>query len=321
VPQRLSRDDFHKTIELVGSLGTREWKVCKEYRLEDPPDAPERDSSPYALEGRYPFDSYSLVGRYPHDSSYRHKWRTYAPLEDTPDLFLRFARLSEREDPHDAMLEWVHQYGVLGHPDLRAQRYEAPQYASSFVQEVKRAAGILALYEAALNGDAEEAKSTMDKVSPDVGIGWHTYKVQFDHSMHIDREAFAAGSSDMVDAARNENWVEVALNMAAWDVQYMVGNDCSPALRVEKGCRNPSGVTAHWNFMSLLGAMYLQMYWLMAAGGNVARCRYCRRMISLASPAPDARKTRQDKKFCDDACRQRHHYHAKTKPRRQGKHS
>jgi hypothetical protein len=42
--------------------------------------------------------------------------------------------------------------------------------------------------------------------------------------------------------------------------------------------------------MSLLGAMYLQMYWLMAAGGNVTRCKYCGRIISLASPAPDARK-------------------------------
>ena len=99
----------------------------------------------------------------------------------------------------------------------------------------------------------------------------------------------------------------------------MVGNDCSPALRVEKGCRNPSGVTAHWNFKGLLGAMYLQMYWLMAAGGNVTRCKYCGWIISLAPPAPDARKTRHDKKFCDDACRQRHHYHTKTKPRRQAK--
>lgn len=66
------------------------------------------------------------------------------------------------------------------------------------------------------------------------------------------------------------------------------------------------------------GAMYLQMYWLMAAGGNVTRRKYCGRIISLTSPVPGARKTRQDKKYCDDACRQRHHYHTKTKPRRQG---
>jgi hypothetical protein len=63
----------------------------------------------------------------------------------------------------------------------------------------------------------------------------------------------------------------------------------------------------------------LQMYWLMVAGGNVTRCRYCGRIISLTSPLPGTRKTRQDKKFCDDACRQRHHYHTRTKLKRQGK--
>jgi hypothetical protein len=68
----------------------------------------------------------------------------------------------------------------------------------------------------------------------------------------------------------------------------------------------------------LYGAMYMQMYRLIAAGGNVTRCKYCGRIISLASPGPDARKTRQDKKFCDDACRQRRHYRTKTKPKRQG---
>jgi len=100
----------------------------------------------------------------------------------------------------------------------------------------------------------------------------------------------------------------------------MVGNYCSPILSVKEGSRDPFGVTASWNFKSLLGAMYLQMYWLMGSGGNVTRCRYCGRIISVASPAPDARKTpRQDKKFCDDACRQRHHYHTKTKLRRQSK--
>jgi hypothetical protein len=70
----------------------------------------------------------------------------------------------------------------------------------------------------------------------------------------------------------------------------------------------------------LYGAMYLQMYWLMAAGGNVTRCKYCGRIMSLTYPLPGgARKTRQDKKFCDNACRQKHHYHTKTKLKRQGK--
>ena len=93
---------------------------------------------------------------------------------------------------------------------------------------------------------------------------------------------------------------------------------CFPTLNIgEPG--GPSGVQSGWGFRNLLGPMYLQMYWLMAAGGNVTRCRYCSRIISLTSPLPGARKTRQDKKFCDNACRQRYHYHNKTKPQRQGR--
>jgi hypothetical protein len=71
-------------------------------------------------------------------------------------------------------------------------------------------------------------------------------------------------------------------------------------------------VKSHWNFYNLLGAMYLQVYWLMAFGENVARCQYCSQIISLARPHPEGRKRRSDKRFCDDACRQAHH-RSKTK--------
>ncbi len=64
--------------------------------------------------------------------------------------------------------------------------------------------------------------------------------------------------------------------------------------------------------------MYLQMHWLMAASGNVTRCKYCSRITSLASPTPDTRKTRRDKRASDDACRQRHHYHTKLNPSARG---
>jgi hypothetical protein len=66
-------------------------------------------------------------------------------------------------------------------------------------------------------------------------------------------------------------------------------------------------VTAGWNFESLLGAMYLQMYWLMASGSEIARCEYCGLLLSLARPNPEGRKRRSDRRFCGDACRQAHH--------------
>ena len=73
--------------------------------------------------------------------------------------------------------------------------------------------------------------------------------------------------------------------------------------------------------------MYLQMYWLVAAGEkHVARCQHCGKMINLMvrTPGPESegkrRKPRQDKRFCNDACRQRHHYQNTTKPKREAEH-
>ncbi len=60
-------------------------------------------------------------------------------------------------------------------------------------------------------------------------------------------------------------------------------------------------------FKSLLGAMYLQMYWLMAARSDLTRCEHCGLLISLARPTPEGRKRRRDQRFYGDACRQAHH--------------
>jgi hypothetical protein len=62
-----------------------------------------------------------------------------------------------------------------------------------------------------------------------------------------------------------------------------------------------------WTFDNLLGAMYLQMYWLMTSSASTARCEHCSQIISLGRPHPEGRKHRSDRRFCDDACRQAHH--------------
>jgi hypothetical protein len=61
------------------------------------------------------------------------------------------------------------------------------------------------------------------------------------------------------------------------------------------------------DFDSLIGAMHLQMWWLMASAGDITRCEFCGRIVSLARARPEGRKHRRDKRFCDDACRQAHH--------------
>ena len=86
-------------------------------------------------------------------------------------------------------------------------------------------------------------------------------------------------------------------------------------------------------FKSLLGAMYLQMAWLMSATGEVRRCRGpgCTRVITFEQPKapsedPGLRKnargkyrTRKDKVFCSQRCKGNWYYHNRIKPREPGK--
>ena len=37
-----------------------------------------------------------------------------------------------------------------------------------------------------------------------------------------------------------------------------------------------------WTFDNLLGAMYLRMWWIMLAGGDLVRCEHCGRSMSLS---------------------------------------
>jgi hypothetical protein len=86
----------------------------------------------------------------------------------------------------------------------------------------------------------------------------------------------------------------------------IVDKSCSQSLVLDidgMAQPGPSAVKLIWSFDDLLGAMYLQMYWILTSGGNLVRCEHCKRVISLARPHPQGRKRRRDKRFCDDACR------------------
>jgi hypothetical protein len=102
-------------------------------------------------------------------------------------------------------------------------------------------------------------------------------------------------------------YLEYALEVAACVVEDVVRHFCYQTLRVKPGIHDPSQPVTGWRFTNLLGAMYLQMYWLMAAGADVAHCEYCGRIMPLATPILGARKPRSDKRFGDDNCRQKNH--------------
>jgi hypothetical protein len=295
----LSKRDFDTTGRLMGGrFASREWKVCETYELTKSRGTSEGDA-----------DSYLVVPKYRYGPGTFGKWRSYEPLEETPDLFLKFARLYQAQDRPEAMLEWARTYGTLGHgqpPWVRG----APQDAKGFWEAVERAAGLLALYEGVLNRDSQSVQRALLKEFPYMGIWWSIYDEPpappADHGL-MDLEFLASQIAEYVEEFYEGDYLGYTLETVADEVELMVGTLCRPVLKVEEGSHDPSEVTAQWHFKSLLGAMYLQMYWLMAAGSELTRCEYCGRLISLARPSPESRKRRRDKRFCDDACRQAHH--------------
>lgn len=125
---------------------------------------------------------------------------------------------------------------------------------------------------------------------------------------------------DWVEQAFEGDYLRYCLWTAALVVEGTVNDFCYHMLHLSSHPHehDPSRVVDVWAFENLLGAMYLQMYWLMGSGANTTRCEWCGRLISFESPYPGAKKRPNHKRFCDADCRQKWNYYNRTKPRRRG---
>jgi len=153
----------------------------------------------------------------------------------------------------------------------------------------------VSLYESVLNHERDTAKSLL------------TNYRHLDYSLRLHSEQLA-GESPAEE--RQLTPLHRALAASVSVVNSVVKSYCEANLVValdESPEIDTSAVKRLWSFDNVLGAMNLQMYWLLASRGNLVRCEYCGRIISLARPHPRGRKRRRDKRFCDDACRQAYH--------------
>ncbi len=238
--------------------------------------------------------------------------REYAPLRDEPDLFLTFASLARdgfiaEDEAREVMLGWVKSYGVLGLEGIDRSagvslRWREGRRESlyGFVSAVRRAAWCLSLYEAATAPDGPDA------------------------------EALQRHKADGNTLEEKKEW---ALEAAGNHVDDQLTEECYPKLyrQVLAKSGETVGFAQGWGFHSLLGAMYLQMAWLMSEGSNAPRCKGpgCYRIIrigDLERPVADpglkknARgnyRIRKDKQFCSRNCKEKWRYHYVLKPRRQ----
>jgi hypothetical protein len=212
-------------------------------------------------------------------------------------LFLSFARLADDGGLDDELntdrnaqvaLDWAHSFGVLGLTfDKRTgqgdPRGGSADTVSAFAFEAWTANKTLRLYEAATRGSGVDVE-TIAAIAP------RKYR----------------GIVAATPAAAREG----ALDQAANSVQFRVARHCYPQLY---GRLSRTWVEGY-GFANLLGAMWLQMFWLLVTD-DVRRCRACNRMIAYEQPEkPLAQnrgerkryKTRIDKRFCDGTCRQRY---------------
>jgi hypothetical protein len=247
--------------------------------------------------------------------------RMYSPLQDIPDLFLRFTSLLPKAPvSKDRMLEialnWARDYGVLGsHAQTDIGPADNPQtldYSNQrdrvqslveFTRALQEAAHCLRLYEAATIYQQDPYSDALASVL--------TYSDRKNKSIEQQRD--------------------LAFVRAQLIVHAHIKDECYPVLsrtvaRSPNEAYRPPQFFQGWGFHSLLGAMYLQIMWVMTAATAVRRCEEpsCFNIITFEDSRPpreshkNARgkyRTRTDKRFCSKNCSQKWRYHNVLKPR------
>jgi hypothetical protein len=205
--------------------------------------------------------------------------RVYAPLQEEPDLFLRFASLAEQDpgiEDRDGRLEitmkWIKTYGVLGltyengskHELVYGLRSDRRENLLLFWREVHRAADCITLYQAGT------APARMLKHS----------------NIHGKTTAEKRKSAAQLLSSQLGSKLE---------------HECYPKLYYEvlRETGEPHNVGLSWGFRSLLGAMYLQLVWRIKS--RQCQAPGCNNIIGL--------DRRSDAETCSQRCKERRRYH------------
>jgi hypothetical protein len=311
--RRLGREDLASVNPFVREEEIHApfvWHVYEDYELVE-----EEDALPY------------LRASIPKGYESPKRVKSYNPLVDTPRLFLDFARIAERKNRAKALSQWIEQYGLLGFahdspqwsPQASPEVVVPPQQyddrggpgetLGAVWYEVYTTNSILALYEAALNRDPIKLESLLFPPGEEP----ESLERRRQYVNELMEETGSDWIDVLVDRALGQVWEHImALAVFAYPTISPMGSvHQQPLLTVDR-------LNASWGVRNLLGAMYLQFFWLVTSAGELARCKYCGRIISYAPPMPESekRKPRKDKEFCDSRCRQNYHYHNRIKPAR-----
>jgi hypothetical protein len=264
--------------------------------------------------------------------------KTYRPLADTPHLFLEFAQLGAESLNKERLDRWLKEYGLLGinyddgrpyipayypepaTPPLMYDTEGGPEETLEyFALSAQEATDVLSLYEAALNKDEEQLTALLG--GPDVvGSIAKAYVGQILGNPQ-ERGRILPFVDLLVDHALMRVWHRLQHNLS--NFAYPAINHELPQTVAVPGLHKGETpfalhrLGAAWGFRNLLGAMWLQFYWLITSRADLKRCKHCGRIIPLAPPVPQdgrkVRKPRNDKDYCNKQCQQNYDYHKRRK--------
>lgn len=243
---------------------------------------------------------------------------TYAPLHN-PDLVVDLALMADTPITPEAILVWARQYGLMGFPEddvvkLRDSGHRFIGYGrrddvDRFARAAREVGKCLRIYEALTADTAEEALKEIiaELWSPPEPLSTKAL-VPPEHR-----------------AGNERPYLFRVLGKA---VSMRLREHCHPKLLTYTTGGLAIGEFAlSWGFKGLIGALWLQMAWLLEAEAErVKRCKLpdCLRVVHFeaSKPPPDPGfkrnvrgkyRTRSDREFCKGrGCKQKYHYRKKA---------
>lgn len=247
--------------------------------------------------------TYGLLGLHPADELFRVPGSNrLVPQENFEELNLNQYSREITEKTKTQL--FVESYDDRGGPE---------ESALLFMRESIGAHRALTLYKAALSKDVPKLEEVLDlqgtaQRMPSVG----------DYIEQLLKRSTASYVDILVDIATRHvaSQVQSVLSKFAYP---SLGFDLSDPLADRCRLQSPQSLTASLWPRNLLGAMYIQFYWMMTSASELSYCKHCGKPISHTPMMPGSgkRKPYKNKEFCNKKCRQNHHYHHRRKHERQ----
>ncbi len=291
---------------------SRTWPVYRDYEVVV--DEESGESFVVATVGLFELVQDEDVGHGQRVKTYRGREPEQAVLTDyaalrTPELAVDLANLADNAITPEAVVGWAEVYGLLApssEPAVLNSFPDIPDFAfRESVSEFARAAGEVRTCLRTYGALQSDEDLDLEKLSSEVGP--------------LQSEAIRPEERKQ---GHERAWLFGVLGRMT---QMRLHEHCYPQFNIYTRGLYPTGRFAlSWGFHNLLGAIWIQMAWLLESQGSVKFCRLpdCRRVIIFESGEPSYEisrpgrgkyKTRSDRVYCRDrACKQKYHSRKKA---------